>query len=110
MRSIAGAARRDAKPDRPGCACEASDSFDVTSDSFRVTVLPAMSNILFLKRRKPVRQFNLKHGPWPARDCAVSAAPNARGWETLPEQGEEQERAAREWLRHLEAGHFTAAR
>ena len=53
-----------------------------------------------------MRQFNLKHGPWPARDCAVPAAPNPRGWQVLPEQGEEQERAAREWLRHLEAGRF----
>ena len=33
-RSVAGAARRDAGPDRPGCANEESDSFDVT-DSLR---------------------------------------------------------------------------
>lgn len=54
-----------------------------------------------------MRHFNLKHGPWPARDCAVPPAPNERGWAVLPEQGEEQERAAREWLWHLQAGHFS---
>src|SRR5260221_6183567 len=98
-----------------------------------------------------LRTFNLKHGPWPARENSLSApremSRSARlgdelraahgegvfvGWdfwaqpvrhrgaqpvpetgprrdgeyEELPEQGEEQERPAREWLRHLQAGGY----
>src|SRR3954449_13600762 len=62
------------------------------------------------ERRKPMRQFDLKHGPWPARNPLAPSGGEGRergiGWEALLEQGEEQERAAREWLRHLEAGRF----
>ncbi len=41
----------------------------------------------------------------PRRPNPPSASPAVSGgYEQLPEEGDEQERAAREWLRHVRAG------
>jgi len=51
-----------------------------------------------------MKSWNLKHGPRPAREAQTATAPFNNGYAELPEQGEEQDRAAREWLRHVERG------
>jgi len=56
-----------------------------------------------------MKSWNLKHGPKPARGAQRGAAPFNNGYAELPEQGEEQERAAREWLRHLRAGRLAGS-
>jgi hypothetical protein len=51
-----------------------------------------------------MKSWDLKHGPKPARGAQAAAAPFNNGYAELPEQGAEQQRAAREWLRHVEKG------
>jgi hypothetical protein len=51
-----------------------------------------------------MKSWNLKHGPKAARGAQAGAAPFNSGYAELPEQGEEQDRAAREWLWHVEGG------
>jgi hypothetical protein len=57
-------------------------------------------NSLFPSRERMQRSARL--GDEPLR--CMERGPFSNDYEQLPEEGDDQERAAREWLRHVEAG------
>ena len=61
-----------------------------------------------MRETNPPRHFSLKDGArFTDRDRPITRTFGPAG-EALPDQGCEQERAAREWLRHVEAGRIGA--